>query len=81
VKYYVYQLTDPRTGRPFYVGKGKNRRAWWHVETARKGRSTGNRAKETRIADIHAAGLEVTVEITEWFDSEAGNPFLRKMGT
>ena len=70
MKYYVYQLVDPRTGDPFYVGKGKGRRAWAHAEAVRSGRSTGNAIKEKHIADIHAAGLEVRVVIVEMFEDE-----------
>ncbi len=28
---YVYALVDPRSGEPFYVGKGAGRRAWSHM--------------------------------------------------
>lgn len=69
--YYVYQLVDPRTGKPFYVGKGKDRRAWSHATAVKAGRPTGNPQKEKRIADIHAAGLDVEVEIVERFDDES----------
>lgn len=68
--YYVYQLVDPRTGKPFYVGKGKDRRAWFHAECVKRGRSTGNIQKDERIAEIHAAGLNVAVKIVERFDGQ-----------
>lgn len=29
--YYVYLYIDPRDQRPFYVGKGKNERAFSHL--------------------------------------------------
>ena len=32
LKYYVYRLIDPRNGRTFYVGKGKNNRVFAHAE-------------------------------------------------
>jgi hypothetical protein len=30
-KHYVYQLVDPRTNKPFYIGEGKEQRAWSHL--------------------------------------------------
>jgi hypothetical protein len=32
--YYVYQYLDPSTKIPFYVGFGKNKRAWDHIKEA-----------------------------------------------
>jgi hypothetical protein len=29
--YYVYELIDPRNNMPFYIGKGKGRRAKTHL--------------------------------------------------
>src|SRR5512139_3983744 len=56
--YYVYLLVDSRTDVPFYVGKGKNRRAFAHVAEWRK-QKVSNAAKYARICDIHAAGFKV----------------------
>lgn len=36
--YYVYLLTDPRSDRPFYVGKGKGRRLLDHLSDVSKSR-------------------------------------------
>lgn len=34
LNYYVYRLVDPRNGRTFYVGKGRNNRVFAHAECA-----------------------------------------------
>lgn len=58
--YYVYQLIDPRTNKPFYVGEGKEKRAWSHL-TFTSG--CNNPHKDRIIQKIHKLGLEVIVEI------------------
>jgi uncharacterized protein len=53
--YYVYALKDPRSGKPFYIGKGTGIRAWEHAakpDETRKGK---------RILEIQNAGLELIV--------------------
>jgi hypothetical protein len=58
--YYVYQLVDPRTRQPFYVGKGTGGRAYTHLwETP----TTRNQYKENKIAAIRHAGMEPIVEM------------------
>lgn len=61
--FYVYALTDPRNGdRPFYIGKGVDRRAWSHLlPSARK----QNCSKMATIKAIRAEGLEPGVKILE----------------
>jgi len=54
--YYVYILADPRKeDQPFYVGKGKGRRATTHLWEKPE---TRNVHKENKIAAIRAAGFE-----------------------
>lgn len=53
--YYIYYLMDPRTGLPFYVGKGKGRRAYHHLEN--RGRQY-NDYKIAKIKKIRSLGLE-----------------------
>lgn len=57
--YYVYELIDPRHNVPFYVGKGKGRRAKTHLwETP----ETRNEHKENKIAAIRREGLEPIIK-------------------
>jgi hypothetical protein len=58
MKYYVYQLIDPRDDKPFYVGKGYKRRMYQHANEARSN-YWNNKVKCQRICDIWAAGLEI----------------------
>lgn len=66
--YYVYTLTDPRSGGVFYVGKGKGRRISAHVKEALKGVQSH---KCNKIRAIIAAGHEVSAEIVRRFKGEA----------
>lgn len=56
--YYVYQLEDPRTRIPFYIGKGTKGRAQTHLRNIPV---TRNVYKENKIASIRSAGLEPVV--------------------
>jgi hypothetical protein len=60
--YYVYQLVDPRTNRPFYVGEGKGTRAWSHL-TFNSG--CDNPHKDRIIKKIQALGLTVIVKFVK----------------
>jgi len=53
--YYVYELIDPRTNQPFYVGKGKGRRAKTHLWEIPE---TRNQYKENKIESIRKSGFE-----------------------
>lgn len=57
--YYVYQLVDPRTNKPFYIGKGTGNRAKTHLK---KVPDTRNVYKENKIASIREEGLEPRIE-------------------
>lgn len=62
--FYAYVYTDPRDGRPFYVGKGQGRRARKHLV------QPTNTGMAKRIADLRGQGL--TPEIATYpCDSEA----------
>lgn len=55
--HYVYLYLDPRTGKPFYVGKGKGNRCFAHL----KG-SAGSKKAE-HIAELRKLGLRPRIEI------------------
>ncbi len=64
---YVYLLVDPRTGRPFFVGKGRGDRCFDHVAAAR---SEGGDREESgayplldRIREAESDGREVRIDI------------------
>ncbi|MGH9080428.1 MAG: hypothetical protein ACRDYE_10220 [Acidimicrobiales bacterium] len=77
---YVYLLVDPRTGRPFHVGRGRDDRCFEHVraaregrgvETAREGRGDRGAALDNdpvldRIRQVEASGRPVRVEILRY---------------
>lgn len=67
MKYYVYQLIDPRSNKPFYIGKGTKNRAWSHNKY-----SDGNRNpyKDRYIAKLHSQDLEPIVDIIKYFENE-----------
>lgn len=69
--YYVYRLVDPRSGRTFYVGKGKGKRARDHAAMVKNGHESGNSLKDAIIADILRAGLQPFVIIESFFTTEA----------
>lgn len=63
--YYVYVLTDPRTDRVFYVGKGTGSRCFAHLDEARKtaADSTRDYPKLATIREIEADGTSVRIEL------------------
>ncbi len=66
---YVYLLVDPRTGVPFYVGKGHGLRHAAHVAEAliAVDESAGERSrKHGQIDDLRAVGLEPDVWILRY---------------
>ena len=55
--YYVYLYVDPRNGKVFYIGKGKDERCLDHLFEG------DDHSKVQRIRDIFAAGLEPRIEM------------------
>lgn len=59
--FYVYTLTDPRTSKVFYVGKGMGNRVFAHVNEAIESPSEAD--KIGKIREIHASGQKVQYQI------------------
>lgn len=63
MRWYVYKLIDPRTGLPFYIGKGSGNRVHQHErEAARRVCSE----KTNKIRDIQNAGFSVLKNVASW---------------
>ena len=60
---YVYTLTDPRNGMPFYVGKGVGRRCHFHAWEAKN--SDKLTYKLNKIRKIQNLGLDIVVSKVE----------------
>lgn len=60
---YVYTLTDPRNGMPFYVGKGVGRRCHFHAWEAKN--SNKPTYKLNKIRKIQSLGLDIIVNKVE----------------
>jgi hypothetical protein len=64
--WYVYELWDPRTNKPFYVGKGVFRRLYNTVS-----KNEGNSLKRKFMSEIKKAGLKVELRKIAEYDTEA----------
>lgn len=58
--YYVYELIDPLTNKPFYIGKGKEKRAWTHNTFTSR---TNNPYKDRKIKKIQKNGYQPIVNL------------------
>lgn len=67
MRFYVYELIDPRRSEVFYVGKGQNKRLECHERDAARG-DPGDKCD--RIRDIWASGLSVDRRIVKRFSDE-----------
>ncbi len=57
LKSYVYLYSDPKSGQPFYVGKGKNSRAFTHLT------DEDEKKKTLRIKAIRDRGQEPQIDL------------------
>jgi len=64
--FYVYELLDPLTKVPFYVGKGTGNRAFSHINSTK----ITNQYKHNKIQSIKAKGLIPEVRIVEYYEHE-----------
>ena len=55
--YYVYLYVDPRSNRPFYIGKGKGRRILAHLSDLRESDKTH------QITELRNIGLAPRLEV------------------
>jgi len=67
MKYYVYQLLDPNSNQPFYIGKGSGNRAWTHNEFKDRNK---NPYKDRYIKKLHRQGKKPIVDIVKYFNDE-----------
>lgn len=67
IPFYVYSLSDPIGGKPFYIGKGQGKRIDAHEKEAKKG---VRGPKCDKIREIWSYGLKVKKAILKGFDSE-----------
>ncbi len=74
LKSYVYLLVDPRTGKPFFVGRGQDDRCFDHVRAARQHRTSAGPGEEPaggrdefseleRIRRVERSGRRVRIDI------------------
>ncbi len=67
--YYVYELIDPRVNLPFYVGKGKDNRVYFHLSEKSRAKSDNER-KFNKIQKIRVEGYEPEIKIVKYFENE-----------
>ena len=67
---YVYTLTDPRNGMPFYVGKGHGKRCKFHLDEA-KYYSNRKSLKLNKIRKLMSLGLKPIITKVEENVSDA----------
>lgn len=67
MRFYVYDLIDPRTNQTFYVGKGQKNRVKQHLYDAEHGKKG---IRLDRIREILKEGYSLKYEIVYWFEFE-----------
>ncbi len=72
MKYYVYQLIDPKTNKIFYIGKGQKLRMYQHVKDVQRGRipNRTNVYLYYKIKEILDSGYKIKYK--EVFETDIG---------
>lgn len=78
---YVYILTNPATGKPFYIGKGTKKRCYQHVSMVRAGKTPNNNKhlastikkvlKESGRIDYRFIARDVSSAVAECIEQSA----------
>lgn len=69
MKYYIYQLIDPRSDTVFYVGKGQGSRMYKHIKDFQCGQ-VSNKHLYCKIRKILDVGLEIEYKQIFFTDDE-----------
>ena len=74
IQYYVYRLEDPRTGQPFYIGKGADQRVLQHEWYALKSEIPSAKFAKIRdgVSEITASGAALVWSCIDEADTRAG---------
>ena len=60
MQYYVYELIDPNTNKPFYIGKGSKLRMYYHAKEVQRNRiPNNNKHLFNKINKIFKFGLKI----------------------
>ena len=70
MKFYVYVLKEPQTGKWFYIGKGSGNRMFVHEKKILRGDKTHNNHLDNKIRKIHKSGNHVICEKVFETDNE-----------
>ena len=63
--FYVYCYIDPRSNQPFYIGKGKQNRAFDHLRPNKQGKNKNKTRFLNKIGKIRSEGLEPIIIFLE----------------
>jgi len=70
-EFYVYELIDPRNDKPFYIGKGKDKRMYYHYNTVINNRKLNNKYLENKLKQLISENLKpIYVKILESYEEK-----------